>query len=158
MVVAKGRDGLEEVQGGVAMVRPKDKGTRFETALVRWLLGHRFRAVRRVLHGNRDEGDVGAVINGLPVTIEAKDRKRIELLKWFEEAEAEAANGGGEAMLVIHRPGCGTATFGRNLAVMTLDTMGRRVFGRYSSCYANHIDYHLSTPSIEILFFCFCNL
>ena len=125
VVVAKGRDGLEEVQGGVAMVRPKDKGTRFETALVRWLLGHRFRAVRRVLHGNRDEGDVGAVINGLPVTIEAKDRKRIELLKWFEEAEAEAANGGGEAMLVIHRPGCGTATFGRNLAVMTLDTMGR---------------------------------
>ena len=102
-------------------MKPKDKGTRFETQVTRWLVDHGHRAVRRVLHGSADEGDVGAVINGRPVTIEAKDRKRIELLKWFEEAEREAANGGGVPMLVLHRPGMGPRRFGGNLAVVTLD-------------------------------------
>lgn len=107
------------------MNRPKDKGTRFETATVRWFQSHGRRAVRRVLHGRADEGDVGTVINGVPVTVECKDRKRIELLKWFGEAEEEAANAGGEPMLVIHREGMGSARFGGNLAVMRLDTLER---------------------------------
>ena len=103
--------------------RAKDKGTKFETALTRWLQSRGHRAVRRVLHGRSDEGDVGAVINGIPVTIECKDRKRIELMKWMDEAEAEAANGGGHALLVIHRAGAGAKRYGSNLVVMTLDTM-----------------------------------
>lgn len=117
---------MDEMQGGVAVVnRAKEKGTKFETALTRWLLGHRFRAVRKVLHGRDDEGDVGAVIGGVAFAIECKDRKRIELLRWFEEAEEEARNAGAEPMLVIHRPGAGVARFGANLCVVRLDTLGR---------------------------------
>ena len=111
-------------------MRPKDKGTRFETSAVRWLRAKGHRAVRRVLHGRSDEGDVGAVINGVHFTIECKDRKRVELFKWFDETVEEAANGGGEPMLIIHRPGAGQKNFGKNLAVIELDTVEVMTGGR----------------------------
>lgn len=110
--------------------RAKAKGTRFEGDAVSWLRSLGYRAVRRVLHGSKDEGDIGAVINGVPVTIECKDRKRVEALRWCEEAEAENANSGDAVWMVLwHRPGVGFRRFGRNLIIIEAEGLVRLVDG-----------------------------
>lgn len=57
--------------------RPKDKGTRFETALVNafndWV-GEQV-CERIVLHGNRDQGDIRLDVDDLTICVEAKWRK-----------------------------------------------------------------------------------
>ena len=69
-------------------MRPKDIGTRAETAVVDYLRRCGFPNVeRRALAGVNDRGDIA----GLPgVVIEVKDHGRMELATWLNEAQAEA--------------------------------------------------------------------
>jgi hypothetical protein len=69
----------------------KAKGTRGETAIVRFLRDHGFSyAERRALNGARDLGDITGIPGG-PV-IECKNQNRHSLAEWIDEANAEAAN------------------------------------------------------------------
>jgi Holliday junction resolvase len=68
-------------------VRPKDIGTRAESAVVAYLQAQGFAAERRALAGVNDRGDVA----GLPgIVVEVKDCARMELAAWVKEATREA--------------------------------------------------------------------
>jgi hypothetical protein len=71
--------------------RSKDKGTRFETAVVRFL-GRWFPACeRRALTGKHDKGDIAGVPGW---TLELKNTASLDLAGALNEAKAEAANAG----------------------------------------------------------------
>lgn len=75
------------------------KGTRFETRLVNYLVERLQNPSieRRARNGKNDRGDVA----GLPLVIEAKNVKRIDLAGWMDEAIQEAKNAGVERCVVI---------------------------------------------------------
>lgn len=83
------------------MSRSKDKGTRAETAVVRYLQeAGATQAERRALNGTQDRGDVA----GIPgVVIEVKDVSRDGLPGWLDEAEIERRNDGAEIAFVWHK-------------------------------------------------------
>lgn len=75
----------------------KDKGTRFETAVARYMASVTGDPVeRRALHGTRDMGDIaGLRTRGQEVVVECKNYKRPTLglvLMAVEEAEIERGN------------------------------------------------------------------
>jgi hypothetical protein len=72
------------------MSASKDRGTRWESAIVGYLRANGVpHAERRALGGAKDRGDLA----GLPgVVVEAKSAARIDLSGWLAEAEAERAN------------------------------------------------------------------
>lgn len=81
------------------MTASKDRGTRWETAIVTYLRGAGFPlAERRALAGTADKGDIA----GLPVVVEAKNCRRDELPGWVDEAQAEAVNAGVDVGVVWH--------------------------------------------------------
>lgn len=92
----------------------KQKGTAFETALVRWLESQGIPAKRIVLHGNQDQGDVDA---GL-VNFEAKNCNSISLSTWVKEAEVETAHAGKPVVVVAKRKGISDA--GQSYVITTL--------------------------------------
>jgi hypothetical protein len=79
--------------------RSKQKGTVWESAIVKWLQSHGFRYVeRRTLAGVNDGGG-GA---GLPgVVIEAKACKALTLSEWLNELDAEMVNANCDIGFVI---------------------------------------------------------
>jgi hypothetical protein len=85
------------------MSRSKQKGTSWETAVVRYLQRFSQTVERRALHGGRDLGDV----TGIPgVVIEAKNEKAITLAAYVDEAIAEGDNANADvAVAWIHRRG-----------------------------------------------------
>lgn len=95
----------------------KQKGTAFETAIVRWFESKGRFAKRIVLHGNKDEGDID--IGGLH--LEAKNCNSISLSTWIKEAEAEAANAGVPVLVVAKRKGISDP--GQSYVITTLDTL-----------------------------------
>ncbi|WP_094690934.1 hypothetical protein [Pseudoscardovia suis] len=114
------------------MSRQKQKGTAFETAVTRWLQWALDDKTihRESLHGSRDRGDIGGVIiDGEPVTIEAKSHRRMELAEWMREAETEAGNADGILPVVVHkRSGVGIQSregVGSQWVTMTLETFAR---------------------------------
>ncbi len=72
------------------MSAQRDKGTRFESAIVAYLRAEGFPyAERRALHGAYDKGD----ITGVPgLVVEAKSVARLDLSGWLDEAEEERDN------------------------------------------------------------------
>lgn len=72
------------------MSAAKQKGTKFESAVVAFLRDKGFSyAERRALNGAKDLGD----ITGLPgVVIECKNQSRHSLSEWLDEAEEERDN------------------------------------------------------------------
>lgn len=79
----------------------RKKGTSHETAVVNWLHEHGWRHARRYpAKGNRDEGDI-ALGDGIPVTVEAKNRARMDLAGFIGELEAEMINAGTETGCVV---------------------------------------------------------
>ncbi len=86
------------------MSRSKQKGTRWETAIVEYLrtngVSH---AERRTFAGAHDKGD----ISGIPgIVIEAKNEKAISLAAYADEAATEATNAGAALGVAwIHRRG-----------------------------------------------------
>lgn len=82
------------------MNRSKQKGTSFETEVVRYLQSDGFPEARRnALQGNKDIGDIG----GLPVVIEVKNCKEMSLAQWVDEAVVEARNAEQAIGVVWHK-------------------------------------------------------
>jgi hypothetical protein len=81
------------------MSAAKVKGTRWESAIVGYLMECGFPAVeRRALNGAKDKGDIA----GLPVVVEAKNCKAVSLGAWVDEADVEARNAGVPVGVVWH--------------------------------------------------------
>lgn len=77
----------------------------------------------RPKNGTNDRGDIGGVrtIRGCDVVIEVKNRARMELAGWVDEAEVERGNADAGGGVVVHkRKGKGAA--GDQYVTMTLDT------------------------------------
>lgn len=109
------------------MGRAQQKGTRFETAIAEELSRLTGQAVHREpKHGSRDEGDVTGLVGGygshVGITIECKNRSRLELSEWLREAEREAENHGDEVGVVaFKRRGVGDP--GRQYVLMTVRSL-----------------------------------
>lgn len=70
----------------------KQKGTFMETSIKTYFQEQGFDAERIALQGKNDIGDVR--ILGVPVTLEVKNCKKIELSKWLAETLQEQSNAG----------------------------------------------------------------
>ncbi len=83
--------------------KSKQKGTAWETAVVRWL-GQWFPHVeRRTLTGSADKGDIAGIVG---VVIECKNAAAIDLAKWSRELDAEIHNANADlGFLIIKRRG-----------------------------------------------------
>ena len=70
----------------------KQKGSKFETDVMKYLrkLGHF--AERLAKAGSSDEGDIITIIAGQSYILECKNRKSINLPQFWAEAQTEAAN------------------------------------------------------------------
>jgi len=80
--------------------RSKDKGTRWESAIVDYLTEHGFpHAERRALTGSQDRGDIAGVPGWV---LEAKNCARDALGGWIDEATTEQANDGADYAAVWH--------------------------------------------------------
>ncbi len=124
------------------MSRQKDKGTKFETACVRYLRKRLEddRIDRAAMRGNRDAGDIhGLVAHGYRGIVECKDvadvpKSRLERYK--AQTIVERGNADADfALLVIHTKGVGETRFGENdchLQVRDLE----RVMGGEFRCLA----------------------
>ena len=102
------------------MSKSKQKGTAFETAVVRFLQENGFPyAERAPLSGNKDRGD----ITGTPGLVwECKNHKTLELAKWMQETLVETVNANADAgILVVKRRGQGD--LGHQYAIVDLATM-----------------------------------
>jgi len=109
------------------MSRSKAKGTAFESQVVDYMrkaLGDG-RIERRASNGTKDRGDVsGVYLRKRPVVIECKNKQRMELSQWLEEAEAERGNADAEWAFVVHkRRGCGEANMGKTYVTCDLETL-----------------------------------
>lgn len=82
------------------MSRSKQKGTAWETAIVRYLTEHGFpHTERRALTGSQDRGDIAGVPGWV---LEAKNCGRDALGGWIDEALTEQANDGADYCAVWH--------------------------------------------------------
>lgn len=107
------------------MGKSQRKGATFEQQCADYITARTgAEVIRKRTHGTKDEGDLhGLTCRGKRVTVECKDRARLELSQWVDEAEVERGNDGGEYGVVIHkRKGKGMAHFGESYVTMTLDT------------------------------------
>ena len=70
----------------------KVKGSKFETDVMKYLrkLGHF--AERLAKAGSSDEGDIVCIIAGQTYILECKNRKKIDLPAFWDEAQVEARN------------------------------------------------------------------
>lgn len=75
------------------MSASKDRGTKWETAVVRYLQESIGTTAieRRALHGTEDKGDIAGIPDWV---LECKDEQRITLSEYLKEAEREAENAG----------------------------------------------------------------
>lgn len=104
------------------MSKQRDKGTRWESAVVTYLRDNGFgQAERRALAGTEDLGDV----TGIPgLVIECKNQQRHSWAEWVDEATAEAGNAGADVGAVwAHRRGHSSPAAG--YVVLTGETFVR---------------------------------
>ena len=82
----------------------KQKGSKFETDVMKYLrkLGHF--AERLAKAGASDEGDIITIIAGQTYILECKNRKSINLPQFWQEAKTEAANYAKARGLVVAPP------------------------------------------------------
>lgn len=66
------------------------KGAAFELGVLKWLRSHGVSAERLRLSGQKDEGDIVAIIAGKAHILELKNRKSITLPAFWDEAVTEA--------------------------------------------------------------------
>ena len=113
----------------------KKKGTVMETAVVNYLrraFSDAERTIRRgALHGRQDEGDIhGLTHRGERIVVEVKNRRRLELSDWLEQAERERGNADAAyGIVVFHRNGIGLSRMGEQGVLMTLDTFTSLIGG-----------------------------
>lgn len=124
------------------MNKPKAKGTKFETACVKFLrerLGDD-RIDRRALHGAHDMGDLhGIFAHGHEGIAECKDYakwSKADLDRWKCQTECERGNADADfALLIVHESGVGKARFGQNSCYMQVRDL-ERVMGGDFRCIA----------------------
>jgi len=93
------------------------KGTQLETAVVRYFREHGWCNARRIVkEGVRDKGDV-TLGDGIPVTIEAKNTRAIDLAGGQRELAIEMENAGHPWGFTIHKKR-GTTDVGEYYAVL----------------------------------------
>jgi len=68
------------------------KGSAFELSVMKWLRSRGVAAERLRLNGQHDEGDLVVVIAGATYILELKNRKKLDLPTFWDEAVTEAAN------------------------------------------------------------------
>ena len=113
------------------MTRPKDIGTRAETAVRNFLLSAGYselEAHRNVLTGSADEGDVwlrdpnhGLIVFEIKGGKAAKEASHEQMKKWYGEAQTEMENAGAAfGFLVTQRAGVGYPRAGEWWAYGTL--------------------------------------
>lgn len=68
------------------------KGAQFETDVMKWLRSMGAVAERLTKAGAKDEGDLVTVICGKTYILELKNRKKIDLPAFWDEAQVEAKN------------------------------------------------------------------
>jgi Holliday junction resolvase len=68
------------------------KGAAFETAILKFLRSAGVWAERLTKAGARDEGDLVVVISGTTYILELKNRKKLDLPTFWDEAQTEAKN------------------------------------------------------------------
>lgn len=113
------------------MSKQKEKGTKFETAVLDYLrarIGDPEGMIHReALHGKADEGDIkGLYIHTKSLILECKNFNKFELSIWLGQAQDEAANAGADyGMVVFHRPGRGGKRMRDQYVLMDLDTLAR---------------------------------
>jgi hypothetical protein len=96
--------------------RSKQRGTAWESAIVRFLTDHGFpHAERRALSGTQDRGDVAGVPG---IVVEAKNCSATSLGVWMDEAIVEQANDGADYSAVWHHRR-GKASPGDGFVTMT---------------------------------------
>lgn len=109
------------------MSRQKQKGTSFESAVVRYLkegLGEEG-IERRSLNGKNDRGDVaGVYFMGERVVLEVKNHVRLELGAWIDEATTEQGNDDAAySFVVFKRKGKGEKNMGEQYVLCTLENL-----------------------------------
>lgn len=68
------------------------KGSQFETDVMRFLRSAGLLAERLTKAGSKDEGDIVCVVAGNTYILELKNVKKLDLPKFWSEAEVEALN------------------------------------------------------------------
>jgi Holliday junction resolvase len=68
------------------------KGAKFETDVMRWLREHEAVAERLTKAGAKDEGDLYVFLQGKTYILELKNRKKLDLPAFWDEAQVEAKN------------------------------------------------------------------
>jgi len=68
------------------------KGSAFELSVLKWLRSKGANAERLRLSGMKDEGDIVAIIGGETYILELKNRKKLNLPEFWQEAIDEAYN------------------------------------------------------------------
>lgn len=91
------------------MSKQKQKGTAFETAVVRYMQKWYPDVERRALQGENDTGDIaGLEIQGYPVVVECKNTKQLDISGHMKEAIREAQNAHAAfTVLIQHAPRIG---------------------------------------------------
>jgi len=93
------------------------KGTKLETAAVNWLRAHGWRFARRIVkEGAEDKGDV-TLGDGIPVTIECKNEKSMDIAGGQRELAEEMRNSGNKWGFALHKKR-GTTNVGEYYAVL----------------------------------------
>ena len=93
------------------------KGTKLETAAVNWLRAHGWQWARRLVkEGQRDKGDV-SLGDGIPVTIECKNERALNIAGGQRELAEEMRNSGNKWGFTIHKKR-GTTDVGEYYAVL----------------------------------------
>lgn len=87
----------------------KKKGTRYESAVVKFMTAAGLDVARKALSGNKDVGDLEVRGLKIPIIIEVKGGKqtanpnRFQLTDWFRQTAVEADNAKATGMLVVVR-------------------------------------------------------
>ena len=68
------------------------KGSQFETDVMKFLRSVGLLAERLTKAGSKDEGDIVCVVTGKTYILELKNVKKLDLPKFWSEAEVEALN------------------------------------------------------------------
>lgn len=92
----------------------KDRGTRWETRVARYL-----GLERRAQSGNKDKGD----IRHPSAVIECKNHKSMNLAGWMDEAEVEKRNAGVELAFVVFPRR--NHTTGKGYCLMSIEQLAR---------------------------------
>ena len=98
------------------------KGRQHETATRNWLIEHGWPFARVLAkEGRLDPGDV-TLGDGIPVTIECKNEKSIDLAGGQRELAVEMANNGHKWGFAVHKKK-GTTNVGQHYAVLPVEVL-----------------------------------